>query len=314
VGGLTATRNVYRVLVMIDFFVASVDDPSAGSVAALVVGDRVHPLPTRTTMAELLADWDAGLDGIEAMLRSGLPNGGIPLSEARLEAPVSAPPNLYMVGANYADHAREMLRLGPDDPVGRPVEGPFIFLKPTTTVIGPGATVVLPDSAARVDWEIELAAVIGRRAHRVSVDDALDHVAGYTVANDVSVRSSFRRGPESEPAMVFDWFAQKGWHTTLPLGPWLAPARRLPDPGTLTIRLTRNGQVEQDSTTAEMLFSVAEQIAYISAIVPMVPGDVVCTGTCAGVGAGSGRFLAPGDVMVAEIEGIGRLVTPVAAA
>ncbi|MEN3281246.1 MAG: hypothetical protein V7607_2386 [Solirubrobacteraceae bacterium] len=298
---------------MIDYFVASVDDRGAGSVAALVVGDRVHMIPGRPTVADLLDDWDAALDDIEALLAAGQLDSGVALGEVRLLAPVPVPPNLYMVGANYADHAREMRKLGPDDPVPKPVEGPFIFLKPTTTVIGDRAEVRLADGSAKVDWEIELAAVIGRRAHKVKVDDALDHVAGYTVSNDISVRDNFRRSPDSEPPMTFDWFGQKGWATSLPMGPWLVPARRLRDPGDLALRLTRNGVVEQDSNTSEMIFSVAEQIAYISAIVPLVPGDVICTGTCAGVGMGSGRFLAPGDVMVAEIEGIGRLESPVVA-
>jgi 2,4-diketo-3-deoxy-L-fuconate hydrolase len=114
--------------------------------------------------------------------------------------------------------------------------------------------------------------------------------------------------------MTFDWFAQKGWATSCPMGPWLLPARQCPDPAGLAVRLTLNGAVEQDSTTAEMIFSVAEQIACISAIAPLVPGDVICTGTPAGVGMGKGRFLAPGDEMVCEIEGIGRLANPVVAA
>jgi 2,4-didehydro-3-deoxy-L-rhamnonate hydrolase len=298
---------------MIDYFVASVDDPQDGSVAALVVGDRVHAIPGRPTVAGLLNDWDAALDTLEASLAAGELGPGVPLDEVRLLAPVPVPPNLYMVGANYADHAREMRKLGPDDPVPKPAEGPFIFLKPTTTVIGDGAEVRLGEGTAKVDWEIELAAVIGRRAHKVTLDDALDHVAGYTVSNDISVRDHFRRSPETEPPMIFDWFGQKGWATSLPMGPWLLPARRLRDPGDLGLRLTRNGVVEQDSNTSEMIFSVAEQIVYISAIVPLVPGDVICTGTCAGVGMGSGRFLAPGDVMVCEIERIGRLESPVVA-
>jgi 2,4-diketo-3-deoxy-L-fuconate hydrolase len=298
---------------MIDYFVASVDDPEAGAVAALVVGDRVHAIPGDPTVAGLLEDWDAALDDLEAALVAGRLGDGVGLEDVRLLAPLPVPPNLYMVGANYADHAREMRKMAADEPVAKPAEGPFIFLKPSTTVIGHGTEVRIAEGNAKVDWEVELAAVVGRRAHKVAVADALDHVAGYTVSNDVSVRDRFRRSPDSEPPMIFDWFGQKAWATSLPMGPWLAPARRLGDPGRLALRLTRNGQVEQDSNTAEMIFSVAEQIAYISSIVPLVPGDVICTGTPAGVGMGSGRFLAPGDVMVAEIEGIGRLQSPVVA-
>ena len=225
-------------------------------------------------------------------------------------APVPDPPHLYMAGGNYADHAREMNGLGPDDAIPRPAVGPFFFLKPTSTLTGHLAPVTRPASVSRLDWEIELAAVIGRRAHRVSEADALRYVAAYTVANDISARDSFvREGPEG--AMTYDWLRHKGWHTSCPCGPWLIAARDCEDPQALALRLTVNGEVMQNSSTAEMIFSLAEQVAYLSAIVPLVPGDIICTGTCAGVGAGRGRFLEGGDVMVAEIERIGSLENPV---
>jgi 2,4-diketo-3-deoxy-L-fuconate hydrolase len=299
---------------MSDYFVASVEGTDGGPVAALVVGRQVHPIPGHPSVADLLGDWDASLDRLEAALADGTLDEARPLADVRLLAPVPTPPNLYMVGANYADHAREMHGLGPDDDVPRSPAGPFIFLKPTSTVVGPGAEVRLGAGCHKVDWEVELAAVIGRRAHGVAVEDALDVVAGWTVVNDVSARDRFRRPEGAEPPMAFDWFAQKGWATSCPMGPWLLPARQRPDPAGLALRLTRNGAVEQESNTAEMLFSVAEQIAYISAIAPLVPGDVICTGTPAGVGAGTGRFLEPGDVVVAEVESIGRLESRVIAA
>jgi 2-keto-4-pentenoate hydratase/2-oxohepta-3-ene-1,7-dioic acid hydratase in catechol pathway len=297
---------------MVDYFLASIAADDGGSQAAVVVGDRVHPLPGAPTMAAVLADWDAALDRVEAAIADGTLPAGRPLADTPLLAPVPQPPNLYMIGANYADHAREMNQLGPDDPVPRPPGGPFVFLKPTTTVVGPGASVLIGPGCEKVDWEVELAAVIGRRAHRVPEAEALDVVAAYTVVNDVSVRDRFRRAPGIEPPMAFDWFAQKGWEASCPMGPWLRPARHTPDPGDLGLRLSVDGQTRQDSNTAQMIFSLPEQIAYISAIVPLVPGDVICTGTCAGVGAGSGTFLKPGDEMVAEIDGIGRLVSTVA--
>jgi 2-keto-4-pentenoate hydratase/2-oxohepta-3-ene-1,7-dioic acid hydratase in catechol pathway len=198
-----------------------------------------------------------------------------------------------------------MRGLGPDQPVEKPREGPFIFLKPTTTLAGHGDPIVLPSAYRKVDWEVELAAVIGRRAHRVRAADALAHVAGYTIANDVSVRDAFRRAADG--AMAFDWFAQKGWMTSCPCGPWMLPAAFCSEPGNLAIRLSVNGQVEQESRTSEMIFSLEELIEYTSAVVPLVPGDIICTGTCAGVGAGKNRFLAPGDIVVAEVERIGAL-------
>jgi 2,4-diketo-3-deoxy-L-fuconate hydrolase len=292
------------------FSLATIAD-AAGMTAALVLDGDVHPLAGRPTVRALLADWDATLADLDALVTRGDLEPAV--SDARLRAPVPDPPNLYMAGANYADHAREMRKLPPDAPIEKSPQGPFMFLKPTTTLVGQGEEVVLGPGCERVDWEVELAVVIGRRAHQVSVRDALDHVAGYTVANDVSVRDHFIREP-SEAAMKFHWFGQKGWATSCPLGPWLVPARDLPQADDAVLRLTRNGVVEQESRTSQMLFSTAEQIAFVSGIVPLVPGDVICTGTPAGVGAGKGSFLQAGDVMVAEVEGIGRLENPVVAA
>jgi 2,4-didehydro-3-deoxy-L-rhamnonate hydrolase len=295
---------------MARYGIATVED-AQGSSAGLVVENRIHPLPGRPTMAELLADWDASVARFEEHLQRGdlEPAGAAP--DARLLAPVPHPPNLYMAGANYADHAREMRKLPADAEVPRAAEGPFMFLKPTTTLIGHREPVRIEPGCEKVDWEVELAAVIGRPAHRVRADDALGYVAGYTVANDVSVRDRFVRATAAEPPMKYDWFLQKGWATSCPLGPWLVPASEAPGAHDAAMRLTRNGEVEQDSRTSGMIFSLAEQIEFLSAVVPLVPGDVICTGTCAGVGAGKGRFLAAGDVMVAEIEGIGRLENPV---
>jgi 2-keto-4-pentenoate hydratase/2-oxohepta-3-ene-1,7-dioic acid hydratase in catechol pathway len=295
---------------MARYGVATVKD-GEGTAGALVVDERIHVLPGRPQMSDLLADWDASLERFEEHLRRGDLESAGAVQDARLLAPVPRPPNLYMAGANYADHAREMRKLPADADVPKAPEGPFMFLKPTSTLIGHRDEVRIGPGCEQVDWEVELAAVIGRRADRVSADQALAHVAGYTVANDVSVRDRFVRGDAAEPPMKFDWFMQKGWATSCPLGPWLVPAGEAPGVHDAAMRLARSGVLEQDSRTSQMIFPLAEQIAYLSAVVPLVPGDVICTGTCAGVGAGKGRFLAPGDVMVAEIEGIGRLENPV---
>lgn len=298
---------------MARYGVATVADRE-GEVAALVLEDLVHPLPGRPRMADLLADWEGSLERFEEHVQRGdlEPTGAV--QDTRLLAPVPRPPNLYMAGANYADHAREMRRPSDDAEVPRPAEGPFMFLKPTTTLIGHREPVLIGPGCERVDWEVELAAVIGRRAHRVSADDALGYVAGFTVANDISVRDCFVRESAAEAAMKFDWFRHKGWATSCPQGPWLVPAGEAPGVHDAAMRLTRNNQVEQDSRTSRMIFSLGEQIAYLSAVVPLVPGDVICTGTCAGVGAAKGSFLAAGDIMVAEIEGVGRLENQVASA
>jgi 2-keto-4-pentenoate hydratase/2-oxohepta-3-ene-1,7-dioic acid hydratase in catechol pathway len=295
---------------MARYGVGTVQDED-GTTAALLVSDQVHPLPGRPPMSDLLADWDASVARFEAHLERGdlEPAGGV--HDARFLPPVPRPPNLYMAGANYADHAREMRKLPADAEVPKASAGPFMFLKPTSTLIGHRDAVRIGPGCEKVDWEVELAAVIGRRADRVPAEEALAHVAGYTVANDVSVRDRFVRGDAAEPPMKYDWFMQKGWATSCPLGPWLVPASEAPGALDAAMRLTLNGMPEQDSRTSQMIFSLGEQIAYLSAVVPLVPGDIICTGTCAGVGAGKGRFLAPGDVMVAEIEGVGRLENPV---
>jgi 2,4-didehydro-3-deoxy-L-rhamnonate hydrolase len=280
---------------------------SSGSCAALVVDGDVHPLPGRPTTRELLRDWDGALELFDAHAERGDLDSIGTTEQVRLLPPIPDPPNLYMAGANYADHAREMRKLPPDAVVAKPSGGPFIFLKPTSTLLGHRAEVRIAPGCERVDWEVELAVVIGHRAYRVPVEAAIRHVAGYTVANDVSVRGSFVREDIDEAPMKFDWFRQKGWATSCPLGPWLIPQAGLPDAQDVALRLTLNGQVQQESRTSEMIFSIAEQIAFVSAIVPLVPGDVICTGTCAGVGMGKGRFLTAGDRMVAEVEGIGRL-------
>jgi 2-keto-4-pentenoate hydratase/2-oxohepta-3-ene-1,7-dioic acid hydratase in catechol pathway len=293
---------------MTQLFVATIRTEE-GPVPALVRDAMAGPIAGAVSVRAMLDDWDAWL----ARLDDGDLADPRPLEECTLLAPIPDPPNLYMAGANYADHIREMAGLGPDDPVPKPPSGPFFFLKPTTTLIGDGSPVLIGEGVERLDWEVELAAVIGRRADRVSEARALDHVAAYTIVNDVSARDRFVR-EGMPPAFTYDWLAQKGRAASAPAGPWLLPARDCPDPQALALRLEVGGEVMQNSNTSGMLFSLAEQIAFLSRILPLVPGDVISTGTPAGVGAGRGRFLAPGDVMRAEIEGIGALVNPVEAA
>ena len=281
---------------------------AGGGLTPVVVRDgMVHRIPgARSVRAMLEEGFDGWLDRIDAVAI----DDGVPLSEVSLAPPVPDPPNLYMVGANYADHLREMRRLGPEDPVAPTAGGPFFFLKPTTTLVGDGAVVEIGEGVTKLDWEIELAAVIGTRAHHVRVGDALAHVAAYTIVNDVSARDRFVR-EGADPHFTYDWLSQKGWATSCPAGPWLLAARDCPAPGNLALELSVSGETMQRSNTSQMLYSLEEQIAALSAMIPLVPGDIVSTGTCAGVGAGRGRFLVPGDVMRAEIEGIGVLTNAV---
>ena len=290
------------------YVLASIDS-GGDPVTAVVHDDAVYELPGSPTMRAVLDDWQRWTGRIESALAEGRLGRAVPARDVRFVAPLPEPRNLYMAGANYADHAREMRGLPHDAPITPPVQGPFFFLKPTSTVVGPDSVVVLPDGIDRLDWEVELAAIIGTPARNMSEERALDCVAGYTVINDVSARDRFKREPAPEPPMTFDWFSQKGWATTCPMGPWLVPAKFCADPGGLRMTLRVNGVVKQNSSTAEMIFDLRAQIAFLSRIVDLRPGDVIATGTPAGVGAGdkNSRYLQPGDEMTAEVEGIGIL-------
>jgi 2-keto-4-pentenoate hydratase/2-oxohepta-3-ene-1,7-dioic acid hydratase in catechol pathway len=237
---------------------------------------------------------------------------GVPVKRVKLLAPVLYPGDIYCAGANYTDHMEEMARAHGREPgptmkdLG---EKPWHFIKASrSTVVGAGAKVKIPPYCRMMDWEVELAAVIGRTAKDVPVEKALDCVAGYTIADDLSARDAGRRekNPETSPFHM-DWLGHKSFDGSCPLGPWITPAGDIADPQQLGIRLWVNGELMQDSHTSKMIFNVAEQIAMLSSRVTLNPGDVVLTGTPAGVGMGRKRFLKAGDSVKLWIEGIGEL-------
>lgn len=266
---------------------------------AAVVDDRPAPAGVR----DLLGDWDGWCDAIADGLAEREPEL-LDESRTRFLPPVPDPPTIYCSGANYHDHVTEMGRDAGDETV------PFHFLLPPAALIGHRQAVRAPsDPEAKLDWEVELVAVIGRRVERAAPRDALDAVAGYTVANDVSVRDW---GPTGRhPIFGHRWIERKGRATFLPLGPAVVPARFVPDPGALDLGLDVDGEVRQRSNTAQMIFSVADQIVHLSGIVPLLPGDLILTGTPAGTAAAHGRYLAAGDRMVAWAAGIGALENPI---
>ncbi|MFI5065977.1 MAG: fumarylacetoacetate hydrolase family protein [Streptosporangiales bacterium] len=252
------------------------------------------------SLLELLDDWPAA----EGVLR-GLDVEGAPVVEHdALLAPLRWPRKVVCAGVNYRRHMREM---GGEIPA----EGwrPFFFLKaPTTSVIGPyDPIVVRSPEQARYDWEAELAVVIGLGGRDIAVGDALAHVAGYCVANDVTARGHHRRQAAPAEAFTYDWFAAKSMDGSLPLGPGITPAFQVPDPQGLRLRLWVNGELQQDESTSDMVCSVAELVAAASEVVTLEPGDVIPTGTPSGVGAGRGRYLRPGDVVRVTIDGLGTL-------
>jgi 2-keto-4-pentenoate hydratase/2-oxohepta-3-ene-1,7-dioic acid hydratase in catechol pathway len=252
------------------------------------------------TVLEILEDWTQA----EAVLRGIEVENAPRVDHDILLAPLRWPRKVLCAGVNYRRHIREM---GGEVPTNG--WKPFFFLKPpTTTVIGPSdAITVYSAETARYDWEAELAVVIGIGGRDIPAEDAPAHVAGYCVANDVSARGLHKRQSVPADAFVYDWFASKSIDGSLPLGPGITPAFQVPDPQNLRLRLWVNGDLQQDESTSDMIFSVSELIAAASQIVTLEPGDVIATGTPAGVGAARGLFLRGGDVVRTNIDGLGVL-------
>jgi len=234
-----------------------------------------------------------------------------PLSQVELLPPVPNPGKLLAVAANYQDHIRESGL----PPVDKSRRVPRLFLKPSTSLLAPGAALKLPAVSHTVDWELELAVVIGRPASFVTVDRALSHIAGYAIINDVSARSlDWDVTRDDDPWNgFFDWLNGKWLDGFAPMGPWLRTADEVPDPQDLWISLRVNGSERQHARTADMIYSVVELVAFASRLMTLQPGDVIATGTPAGVGAATQTYLAAGDVVEGTIDGLGTLVTPVVA-
>jgi 2-keto-4-pentenoate hydratase/2-oxohepta-3-ene-1,7-dioic acid hydratase in catechol pathway len=296
------------------------DGPRAG----IVVGDDVYDAAKITgkaayaTVAGILADWTKA----DRALRNAA--GGAasirgkkqPLAKTKLLAPLPFPSTIFCAGANYQDHAAAMARKQnmpePADPHEAGLK-PWHFIKAARTVTDPGATVKAAHYSKQLDWEIELAAVIGRPAKDVPLDKALSYVAGYTVANDLSARDRGRRpGIEDTSFFKMDWSKHKSFDGSCPLGPWITPASEIADPQNLKMKLWVNDALKQDSNSSKMLFSLAEQIEQLSINMTLHPGDLILTGTPAGTGAESGEFLKSGDVVKVWIEGIGEFSNKIA--
>jgi 2-keto-4-pentenoate hydratase/2-oxohepta-3-ene-1,7-dioic acid hydratase in catechol pathway len=266
------------------------------------------------TVHDLLAR-DGALPRVAAGLErvhTAHPTHRFPLAGVTLQAPVAEPGKLICVASNYAAHIEESGRVAPTD---RHRITPWLFLKPSTTIIGPGAPIPVPRAGQAIDWEVELAAVIGRAGKHIPVASALDHVAGYTILNDISERRF--KTPDGRPARewdkFFDWLHGKWFDGFAPMGPWLVTADEIPDPQVLDIELRVNGRVRQRGNTAQMIYPAAELIAFASSMMTLLPGDVIATGTPQGVGSATGEFLKPGDVVECVIERIGTLANPVTA-
>jgi len=217
------------------------------------------------------------------------------LAEVTLEAPIDNPQKYLGIGMNYKEHAEEARQAGIPIPTSQ-----LWFNKQVSCIVGPHDAIVKPDISDQLDHEVELAVVIGQRCKNVAVADARSVIAGYLVANDVSVRDWLqKRSPTFTLGKSFD--------THGPLGPWLTTDDEIADPLDLRMRLTVNGEVRQDWTTGDMIYDVYEQISYLTQVFTLMPGDILATGTPSGIGAPTGRFLRVGDVVRAEIDGLGAI-------
>jgi 2-keto-4-pentenoate hydratase/2-oxohepta-3-ene-1,7-dioic acid hydratase in catechol pathway len=267
----------------------------------VIVGEEVVDLATAApelppTTAAILASGGDGLAAVQAAVDSG--RGRRPLTEVTLQAPVR-PQKFFGIGLNYLDHAKEAKRELP--------KFPPVFAKMVNCVNGPYGDIELPAESEQLDYEAELAIVIGTRCRRVSREDAPSVVGGYTIANDVSVRDWQRKTAQ--------WTLGKSFDTSGPLGPWIVTADELPDPHTLPFRTLVNGELRQQSNTSNLIFDCWAVIEEISAACTLEPGDVIATGTCAGVAAfrDPPLWLRAGDVVRIEFDGIGAIENNVVA-
>lgn len=290
-------------------------DNAGHPAAGIFTQGRVHDAAALLGLAapigiiDIISDWPRWGEAICAAIEE-THEDGTPLEETRLMTPIPEPRALFCAGANYADHIAEMSSASnTTGSVVAPEGKPWHFLKHTGSVVGPDAVVTLPAGSQSVDWEAELAVVIGTTARNISVENALDHICGYTIANDLSARD-LSRWPEaaSDSPFRYDWLAHKSFDGACPMGPWITPVEQIPDPQTLAIQLEIDGETMQNSNTELMIFSVAEQISHLSSVLTLQPGDVILTGTPSGVGMGRGRFLKSGETVRIVVEGIGELV------
>ena len=274
------------------------------------VVDLRDALPGKRWAASTLAvldAWDEALPVLHEL--ADAPRGATrPLASVKLLAPLLYPPAIYCTGANYMAHAEEMSAEGSG--VDKSTSQPYLFLKSAQhCVIGPGEQIRLPGVSKKVDWEAECAVVIGKAGRNIRVEDAMQHVAGYTIMNDLSARDLSRR--PDWPRWNIDWFGHKNFETAAPMGPWITPADEIADIYACQLRLWVNQEKMQDTLVSGLIFNIAELIEYLSRRLTLRPGDVIATGTPSGVGRPRGIFLKPGDKVRIELSGVGTLENPV---
>jgi 2-keto-4-pentenoate hydratase/2-oxohepta-3-ene-1,7-dioic acid hydratase in catechol pathway len=295
-----------------------VKDPPDGvcdlsAAAELLQSDEAGKRELPRDMLALVSSWhEGGYYRLAAQLSKtneseSLSRQCLDRSQVKLCAPLARPGKIICLAGNYRAHIVES---GYVAPAPAEIFTPQLFLKPLTAIIGDGDEIVIDSQNTTVGWETELAVIIGKRGKNIQVQNAYDYVFGYTILNDVSERGLNSRIPNRtrrEMDGFFDWLAGKWFDGFAPCGPWIVTADEIDDPHNLEIKLTVNGKIRQQGNTADMIFRIPEQIAFISSIMTLEPGDIISTGTPVGAGVGGAASLQDGDEMVCEIEKIGTL-------
>jgi 2-keto-4-pentenoate hydratase/2-oxohepta-3-ene-1,7-dioic acid hydratase in catechol pathway len=275
----------------------------AGVIDADAVVRALPPQWGAVSLLELVEDWAA----VNAQLLMLAPEELERVANAVLDLPMRFPAKMIFAGANYFAHAEEM-----QTPVPEGTKPYFFFKPPTTTLVRDGDPVAIDADQARIDWEAELGVVIGQRCRGLTSTNAMDAVAGYVVINDITDRARLRRQPPVlGPQFAFDWLSAKALDSSCPISSVLVPAALVANPQDLGIRLWVNETLQQDGVTSDMVADVPTLLAAITEILTLEPGDIVATGTPAGVGVARDIFLRPGDRVTAEVQGVGRVTNTI---
>jgi 2,4-didehydro-3-deoxy-L-rhamnonate hydrolase len=287
----------------------------AAAQAAYRAAGRGGILGASDSIDALLQNWDANFAALQEIVayleKEGLRPGAAKLGSLRALPPVGRPGKMFYAAQNFQEHVDEMLRVGMT-PAGGPkftgeksTSRPYLFLKAPSCLAGAYDDIEIPLGMKKIDWEAEIALVIGKTGKHIKAERALEHVAGFMTTNDVSCRDLQIR--PDRPGLRSDWLGGKSHDNFAPMGPFLVPRAFVPNHMNLFIRLTVNGDFKQNGNTSQFIFTPEEQIEYASNILTIEAGDIFSCGTCGGVGQGTNTFLKPGDVVETEIEGLGKM-------
>ena len=294
-----------------------VDDALLDVTTAMVMGGVKSSSASPVQVLHILEKWASLHPLLEQAARDQRRKAGAnttPVRDVRLLAPILYPGTIFCAGANYRDHVAEMSKAMSLPPEPDPHEvglKPWHFIKASGACVrGTGELIRLPPYSKKVDWEAEIAVIMGRECRNVSTEQAMGFVAGLSIVNDLSARDHLRRpGVAIDSPFYFDWVSQKCFDGALPFGPWICPLDDIDDIENLGIRLWVNEELMQDSSSSHMIFSVAEQIAHLSTRLTLRPGDVIATGTPAGCGTPRGIFLKSGDRVKISVDNLGTLIS-----